>query len=264
MLIDGSWGEQIAVTPDNTLELAMVWLDLTTEQARGAWEPFTSGLQSDGVATVALEFESHQFRDLWSAAYWQRVDPELITVDPRPNQPPGQFWWSSNQGEVAQFIFSYLSRWIPLAMFVDTPGDLVEAMHAASRLARVTLHVNKGLAGASEEVIARERMTSLNPAVLDSAAFATIGAAQGAAFPGVPGHEPDLEAGRRRAAATNAAIGIIREATPGAGTYANEADYFEPDWQQTFWGSNYDRLLAIKRKVDPDNLFRVHHGVGSE
>ncbi|WP_407666332.1 BBE domain-containing protein [Mycobacterium pinniadriaticum] len=24
------------------------------------------------------------------------------------------------------------------------------------------------------------------------------------------------------------------------------------------------RCRAIKRKIDPDNLFRVHHGVGSE
>jgi len=36
------------------------------------------------------------------------------------------------------------------------------------------------------------------------------------------------------------------------------------DWQRSFWGVNYARLLAIKKKVDPDNLFRVHHGIGSE
>jgi FAD/FMN-containing dehydrogenase len=36
------------------------------------------------------------------------------------------------------------------------------------------------------------------------------------------------------------------------------------DWQRSFWGVNYARLLAIKKKVDPDNLFRVHHDIGSE
>ncbi len=60
------------------------------------------------------------------------------------------------------------------------------------------------------------------------------------------------------------AMKIIRDATPGSGAYPNEADYFEPDWQRSFWGVNYARLLAIKKKVDPDNLFRVHHGIGSE
>ena len=262
-LIDGSWGEQIAVKPDNSLDFSAVWLDLTTEQARAVWEPFTAALRSDGLATVDLDFESHDFRDLWNAEYWQRVAPDVITLDPRPDQPAGQFWWTSNQGEVSQFIFSYLSRWIPLKMFTDTPDDLAETLFDASRLARVTLHINKGLAGASEEVLARERNTSINPACLDAAAFATIGSQQPAAYPGVAGHEPDLEAGRRAAEPTNTAIRIIRDATPGAGTYSNEADYFEPDWQQAFWGTNYGRLLEIKRKVDPHNLFRVHHGVGS-
>jgi FAD/FMN-containing dehydrogenase len=28
--------------------------------------------------------------------------------------------------------------------------------------------------------------------------------------------------------------------------------------------SNYQRLLEIKRRYDPDGLFTVHHGVGSE
>jgi len=57
---------------------------------------------------------------------------------------------------------------------------------------------------------------------------------------------------------------VIRDATPGSGAYVNEADDFEPDWQPSFWGVNSPRLLAIKKRVDPDNLFRVHHGIGSE
>ncbi|MCH9667199.1 MAG: FAD-binding protein [Actinomycetia bacterium] len=263
-LIDGPWGEQIAVKPDNSLEFSVVWLDLSAEQARAVWEPFTSALQSDGLATVDLDFESHDFRNLWNAEYWQRVAPEVITRDRRPHQPEGQFWWASNQGEVSPFIFTYLSRWIPLTMFTDAPESLADTLFDASRLARVSLHINKGLAGASEQVVARERNTSINPACLDAAAFATIGSQQPAAYPGIVGHEPDLEAGRRAADDTNTAINIIRAATPGAGTYSNEADYFEPDWQQAFWGNNYDRLLEIKREVDPDNVFRVHHGVGSE
>ena len=49
-----------------------------------------------------------------------------------------------------------------------------------------------------------------------------------------------------------------------SGSYLNETNYFEPDWQQSFWGMNYPGLLEIKRRYDPTNLFRVHHGVGSE
>jgi hypothetical protein len=59
-------------------------------------------------------------------------------------------------------------------------------------------------------------------------------------------------------------MSVIRAITPGAGSYVNETDYFEPDWQDSFWGANYPRLLEIKRSCDPANLLRVHHGVGSE
>jgi FAD/FMN-containing dehydrogenase len=33
---------------------------------------------------------------------------------------------------------------------------------------------------------------------------------------------------------------------------------------RSFWGPNYPRLARIKHKYDPDGLFFVHHGVGSE
>jgi hypothetical protein len=44
----------------------------------------------------------------------------------------------------------------------------------------------------------------------------------------------------------------------------SESDFFETDWQSSFWGSNYPRLAAVKGKYDPGGLFFVHHGAGSE
>lgn len=63
---------------------------------------------------------------------------------------------------------------------------------------------------------------------------------------------------------TNSLMGPIRDASPAGGAYGNEAEISEPNWQQSFWGSNYPRLLQIKKKWDPFELFYVHHGVGSE
>ena len=63
----------------------------------------------------------------------------------------------------------------------------------------------------------------------------------------------------------NQAFDDFRKATPGAGAYFNEADFFENNWQDEFWGmENYLRLTEIKRKWDPDQLFYCHKCVGSE
>jgi FAD/FMN-containing dehydrogenase len=51
---------------------------------------------------------------------------------------------------------------------------------------------------------------------------------------------------------------------PDGGSYVAESSFFESDWQKSYWGPNYPRLLAVKKKYDPAGLFFVHHGVGSE
>ncbi|KAF7368363.1 FAD-binding domain-containing protein [Mycena venus] len=51
---------------------------------------------------------------------------------------------------------------------------------------------------------------------------------------------------------------------PNPGSYSNEADIFEPQFQTTFYGPNYAKLSAIKARYDPEDLFIVARGVGSE
>jgi hypothetical protein len=57
---------------------------------------------------------------------------------------------------------------------------------------------------------------------------------------------------------------IIRDVTPGAGSYMNEGDRLEPDFQQSFYGKNYAELLRIKKKFDPTDVFWAATAVGSE
>jgi hypothetical protein len=80
----------------------------------------------------------------------------------------------------------------------------------------------------------------------------------------LPGHQPDLEVDRRRARAIGKAMSELIGVAPGAGSYFAESDFFERDWQTSYWGPNYPRLLSIKKKYDSAGLFFVHHGVGSE
>ncbi|KAF9959722.1 hypothetical protein BGZ72_008969 [Mortierella alpina] len=61
-----------------------------------------------------------------------------------------------------------------------------------------------------------------------------------------------------------AATKRLRDLTPGSGAYMNEADPNEPNWQASFFGSNYKRLKAIKDKVDPQGVFACLKCVGSE
>jgi hypothetical protein len=55
-----------------------------------------------------------------------------------------------------------------------------------------------------------------------------------------------------------------RDITPGAGSYLGESDRLEPDFQQSLYGNKYGRLLDLKRKYDPTDLFYAATAVGSE
>jgi hypothetical protein len=64
-----------------------------------------------------------------------------------------------------------------------------------------------------------------------------------------------------------AALGFTRalaKLNPDMGTYVNEADPDMEDVQKAFWGSNYPRLLQIKKRIDPTGSFWCKQCVGGE
>jgi hypothetical protein len=50
----------------------------------------------------------------------------------------------------------------------------------------------------------------------------------------------------------------------GESSYFAESTFNMDGWQQRYWGTNYPRLLDIKKHVDPTGVFWCHHCVGSE
>ena len=56
----------------------------------------------------------------------------------------------------------------------------------------------------------------------------------------------------------------LRERAPESGAYLNESDRDEPEWQQAWWGENYERLLRLKRRWDPKDVFWCEVCVGGE
>ncbi|MBV8782645.1 MAG: BBE domain-containing protein [Gammaproteobacteria bacterium] len=44
----------------------------------------------------------------------------------------------------------------------------------------------------------------------------------------------------------------------------SESNSFNARWRRNFCGEHDARLQAVKRRYDPEVLFLVHHGAGSE
>jgi FAD/FMN-containing dehydrogenase len=59
-------------------------------------------------------------------------------------------------------------------------------------------------------------------------------------------------------------VNELRAIVPNGGLYVSESNSCEKEWRHAWWGGNYARLAAGKRKYDPTGLFFVHNGVGSD
>jgi FAD/FMN-containing dehydrogenase len=266
-LFNPHWGEQIAFRPGNVLGLAMVFQGPDRQQAEAIWQPFFDGLarsSQDFQIMSGPQILAVPARHFWDPGMLKQV-PGVVLADDRPGAPDANVFWASNLEEAGQVLHSYQSAWLPAALLQeDRQESLGDALFAACRHWGVSLHTNKGLAGAPPEAIAEARQTATHPAVLDAFALLISGAEGPPAYPGIAGHEPDVATARRQAEATDRAMQEIRKLVPIVGSYVAESNFFESAWQQSFWGPNYARLLAVKDKYDPDGLFFVHHGVGSE
>jgi FAD/FMN-containing dehydrogenase len=266
-LFNPHWGEQIAFRPGNVLAIAMVFQGLDQQQAETIWRPFlewVAGSPQEFSFLSAPWIVAVPARRFWNPGFLKEV-PGVVLTDDRPGAPEANVFWAANREEAGQVLHGYQSTWLPASLLQsDRQESLGNALFAASRHWGVSLHVNKGLAGAPGDAIAAARDTAMNPAVLDAFALVISGAEGPPAYPGIAGHEPDLPAARRHAEAIDRAMTEMRSRLPSVGSYVAESNFFEPAWQESFWGSNYARLLAVKDTYDPDGLLIVHHGVGSE
>jgi FAD/FMN-containing dehydrogenase len=264
-LFNPHWGEQMTLRDGDSLAISMVFQGLTRAEAETCWAPFVAWVAARPEYTFAepLKVLVLPARHFWDAEFFRQHAPGLMVADDRADAPRNHVLWAGDQGQVGWFIHAYQSAWLP-ATLLETETKLVDALFAASQAWEVGLHFNKGLAGGTPDAIERACDTATHPDVLGAFALAIIGSSGDPAFPGLHRTPPDLVKARRDASGVDKAMAALRKVAPGAGSYVSESDYFLRDWQQGFWGANYPRLARAKRRHDPDGLFVVHHGVGSE
>jgi FAD/FMN-containing dehydrogenase len=263
-LFNQHFGEQVRTDAPNRLELSLAFQGLTQAQARTAVQPlidFAKASPADYEGADQAILAALPARRFWDGVFLKQI-PGVITSDTRPQATANDFWWTGDGDQVGAFWHAYTSTWMPASLLApQNQAKLVDAWFAASRHWSVSFHLNKGIAGSPPAAIAATRDTATNPQVTSAFALAIIGAEGPSLFTGA---QPNLTQAHARADAVHAAMKALRACAPGAGSYVNETDYFQDDWQRAFWGPNYPRLLRVKRRYDPTGLFTVHHGVGSE
>ena len=174
-------------------------------------------------------FQYDNFYDMWSTSF----PPDGIAT---PNV------------RTASRLFPK-ENWVNPGLLSDTMAFIQHAINNGSSL--ISYNIN----GAAPPGAAPN---AVGPAWRNAYMFAIVGTIWDEKLP-----QSEIDAVNRRI--TENWTASLRSLTPGGGTYLNEADVMDPDWQKAFYGyDNYLRLSSIKQTFDPWGLFYAPTGVGSE
>ena len=133
----------------------MVLQGLGGQEAETIWRPFF-----DWVAASPGDFpHSVGARIVGAGAVFlgpasDQLTPGVVLSDDRPGAPEDNIFWTGNLGEAGIFWHGYQSAWLPASLLqADQREKLADALFAAAKHRGVSLHVNKGLAGATADAI---------------------------------------------------------------------------------------------------------------
>lgn len=131
--------------------------------------------------------------------------------------------------------YSSNTRLVPIEVFEDQPDELFNQVISFATKGALGI-ANYYLGGVVNDV--NTTATSVHPATRKAIWSIQV-------F--------DLESGQE-----------LRDFLPNSmtGVSKNHEGPLEPDWEEAFWGSNYPKLLELKKKYDPNNRFNPYHGVG--
>ncbi|ROW08546.1 hypothetical protein VPNG_06197 [Cytospora leucostoma] len=226
------WSIQCSDATSCTMYMApQIGPDLDTTQLEALNAPLFANLSSLGIPVNDLNYTTHDTYLEAANAMW----PEgSITVG----------GWTEHTA----------SRLFPASNWDDP--DKLAATTAAIRNSSVTHGYFLAYNVQPAVNPAVNQTNAVNPAWRETLLFALLGATWGQ-------NATDEEI----VEANKGLVGALqpwREASPQSGTYLNEADINEPDWQRAFYGDNYRYLYELKQKYDPWGVFYAATAVGSE
>lgn len=205
----------------------------------------------------------------WVASLGNAVLDNSVSTSPSFYQAY-QKYISPNQEKVGLGV-AVGSRLIPRSM-LQTPSGQKKLANAIERAANMVVPANQGpnnlgdpkalTYGAPFQILVTapsnyksDKSSAVTPTWYDTVWHIALGA-------GLANDATSEEINTAFQTAHDAAQ-VLREVTPGSGAYINEADVFEPDPVGAYWGSaNYQRLVALKKKVDPGNLLTTWGAIG--
>ncbi|KAI8307489.1 FAD-linked oxidoreductase ZEB1 [Colletotrichum sp. SAR11_240] len=226
-----------------------------------------------GVALLQDQLDPEAMQELWQplnatiATRWPKAVFVLQT-----EQFSSWFDWFDKYRDARPvgYHLIFASRLLDEAALTEDVDALAAAVETATEsVGRVTafLVAGKGM----HEAVPRGGGNAVHPAWRR----AYVHAMATAQFPAM-----NATARREAIELVDAAAEGLRRLAPDMGSYINEVSdpfeledelligtqgsVYEKDWQQAYWGANYERLLSIKKTVDPDEVFWCEPCVGNE
>jgi hypothetical protein len=211
-----------------TWRVSLTWPLKTVEQVRELVRPLYDDLNRIGIQVPIPE--------ITSAAYGQRTPLANASAPLANTRYRSRLFPRSNWDSEESYRKTYLS--------------IRSACEAGFTFHGLAMKPSKEVAGWPGNG------SSVNPAWRKSALNAYLMSTQSLSFTAIDARDEESRIQR--------AMDVMRAASPGAGSYMNEGDPGEPNWQQSFFGDEYPKLLEIKQKYDPWSVFWAATTVGSE
>ncbi|CAI7646018.1 unnamed protein product [Penicillium glandicola] len=200
----------------------------TTDDVKAILEPFTSALTKLNITYVTSYTQYDSYYDHYNNY-----------MGPLP------------YGNLAVGSYQYGGRLIPRETLEQNPDGMASALRNLTQAGVIAVGVG---------------MNVSSPVNVDNAVFPALRNAAVTMQIGTAWNEtaPWSEMVADQYTITNEYVPQLEAVTPDSGCYQNEGNFRQLNWQETFFGTNYARLLTVKRKWDPKSFFYALKAVGSD